>query len=221
MGNINILSPEAEDKEEEMSELSLRPKVLKEYIGQKKVKENMKVYIEEGLRRRWRGHTQAVGIRPHCGQARAGQLARICRHATAAPRRPDASLARPQRQSHPEHTRRLWLIDDARPHQPRHTGQVSQVDHRLQRHHIATQRTGQGRQHEPARQHVWQPGQQGRQSHYPGISARHLTRQAAHLSRAGTSLQPTGLCSRHPAGRQHGGVQRQLLGLGAVGLPRP
>ena len=51
MGNINILSPEAEDKEEEMSELSLRPKVLKEYIGQKKVKENMKVYIEAAKKR--------------------------------------------------------------------------------------------------------------------------------------------------------------------------
>ena len=51
MGNISILSPEAEDKEEEMSELSLRPKVLKEYIGQKKVKENMKVYIEAAKKR--------------------------------------------------------------------------------------------------------------------------------------------------------------------------
>ncbi len=51
MGNISILSPEAEDKDEEMSELSLRPKVLKEYIGQKKVKENMKVYIEAAKKR--------------------------------------------------------------------------------------------------------------------------------------------------------------------------
>ena len=51
MGNINILSPEAEDKEEEMSVVSLRPKVLKEYIGQKKVKENMKVYIEAAKKR--------------------------------------------------------------------------------------------------------------------------------------------------------------------------
>ena len=51
MGDFNILSPEAEDKEEEMSEYSLRPKVLKEYIGQKKVKENMKVYIEAAKKR--------------------------------------------------------------------------------------------------------------------------------------------------------------------------
>ena len=42
----NILSPDTFDVEEEMSELSLRPKKLSEYIGQKKVKENMKVYIE-------------------------------------------------------------------------------------------------------------------------------------------------------------------------------
>ncbi|MBQ7409815.1 MAG: Holliday junction branch migration DNA helicase RuvB [Clostridia bacterium] len=37
--------------EEEMSELSLRPKKLSEYIGQTKVKENMKVYIEAAKKR--------------------------------------------------------------------------------------------------------------------------------------------------------------------------
>ena len=42
----NILSPDTFDMEEELSELSLRPKRLSEYIGQTKVKENMKVYIE-------------------------------------------------------------------------------------------------------------------------------------------------------------------------------
>ena len=47
----NILSPDTFDMEEEMSELSLRPKRLSEYIGQNKVKENMKVYIEAAKRR--------------------------------------------------------------------------------------------------------------------------------------------------------------------------
>ena len=42
----NILSPDSFDTEEEISELSLRPKKLSEYIGQTKVKENMKIYIE-------------------------------------------------------------------------------------------------------------------------------------------------------------------------------
>lgn len=47
----NILSPDTFDIEEEMSELSLRPKKLSEYIGQTKVKENMKVYIEAAKKR--------------------------------------------------------------------------------------------------------------------------------------------------------------------------
>ena len=47
----NILSPDTFDVEEEMSELSLRPKKLSEYIGQTKVKENMKVYIEAAKKR--------------------------------------------------------------------------------------------------------------------------------------------------------------------------
>ena len=47
----NILSPDTFDTEEELSELSLRPKRLSEYIGQTKVKENMKVYIEAAKRR--------------------------------------------------------------------------------------------------------------------------------------------------------------------------
>ena len=47
----NILSPDTFDREEELSELSLRPKRLSEYIGQTKVKENMKVYIEAAKKR--------------------------------------------------------------------------------------------------------------------------------------------------------------------------
>lgn len=47
----NILSPDTYDTEEELSELSLRPKKLNEYIGQTKVKENMKVYIEAAKKR--------------------------------------------------------------------------------------------------------------------------------------------------------------------------
>lgn len=46
----NILDPNARG-EEEFSEVSLRPKKLSEYIGQTKVKENMKVYIEAAKKR--------------------------------------------------------------------------------------------------------------------------------------------------------------------------
>ena len=51
MEENNIISPELEDIEEERLEKSLRPKVLDEYIGQDKVKENMKVYIEAAKKR--------------------------------------------------------------------------------------------------------------------------------------------------------------------------
>ena len=47
----NILSPDTFDIDEELSELSLRPKKLNEYIGQTKVKENMKIYIEAAKKR--------------------------------------------------------------------------------------------------------------------------------------------------------------------------
>ena len=47
----NILKPNLQDETEEFSEFSLRPKFLKEYIGQTKVKENMKVYIEAAKKR--------------------------------------------------------------------------------------------------------------------------------------------------------------------------
>ena len=51
MDENNIISPELEDVEEERFENSLRPKTLKEYIGQDKVKENLKVYIEAAKKR--------------------------------------------------------------------------------------------------------------------------------------------------------------------------
>lgn len=47
----NILSPDTFDTDEELSELSLRPQKLSEYIGQTKVKENMKIYIEAAKKR--------------------------------------------------------------------------------------------------------------------------------------------------------------------------
>lgn len=48
--NFNI-RPEIEDKQEERIESTLRPQTLKEYIGQEKVKENMKIYIEAAKKR--------------------------------------------------------------------------------------------------------------------------------------------------------------------------
>jgi Holliday junction DNA helicase RuvB len=51
MDENSIISPELEDVEEERLENSLRPKTLKEYIGQDKVKENLKVYIEAAKKR--------------------------------------------------------------------------------------------------------------------------------------------------------------------------
>ena len=41
-----LISPVLEDVQEERMENTLRPKTLEEYIGQDKVKENMKIYIE-------------------------------------------------------------------------------------------------------------------------------------------------------------------------------
>ena len=46
MDEERIISPELENSSEEKLENSLRPKTLDEYIGQDKVKENMKIYIE-------------------------------------------------------------------------------------------------------------------------------------------------------------------------------
>ena len=51
MEENKIISPEIENIEEEKLEQSLRPQILTEYIGQTKVKENMKVYIEAAKKR--------------------------------------------------------------------------------------------------------------------------------------------------------------------------
>ena len=51
MEENKITSPQLDGFEEDKLEKSLRPKFLDEYIGQDKVKENMKVYIEAAKRR--------------------------------------------------------------------------------------------------------------------------------------------------------------------------
>ncbi len=51
MDEENLLVPTIHDEEEDMAEISLRPKTLSEYIGQDKVKENMKIYIEAAKKR--------------------------------------------------------------------------------------------------------------------------------------------------------------------------
>ena len=52
MEDDRLLRPEIEDFSEERLETSLRPRFLNEYIGQSKVKENMKVYIEAAKKRK-------------------------------------------------------------------------------------------------------------------------------------------------------------------------
>lgn len=51
MEKDRIINPELSDSGEEYIENSLRPQTLKEYIGQTKVKENMKIYIEAAKKR--------------------------------------------------------------------------------------------------------------------------------------------------------------------------
>ena len=51
MEENKIINPELENSGEERLENSLRPKTLDEYIGQTKVKENMKIYIEAAKKR--------------------------------------------------------------------------------------------------------------------------------------------------------------------------
>ncbi len=51
MEEERLISPQLEDIQEERMENSLRPKTLDEYIGQDKVKENMKIYIEAAKKR--------------------------------------------------------------------------------------------------------------------------------------------------------------------------
>ena len=46
-----LISPQLENVIEERIENTLRPQNLKEYIGQDKVKENMKIYIEAAKKR--------------------------------------------------------------------------------------------------------------------------------------------------------------------------
>ena len=51
MDDERIINPELENSSEERLENSLRPKTLDEYIGQDKIKENMKIYIEAAKKR--------------------------------------------------------------------------------------------------------------------------------------------------------------------------
>ena len=51
MEEDRLMRPELENYNEQNLETSLRPKFLKEYIGQSKVKENMKIYIEAAKKR--------------------------------------------------------------------------------------------------------------------------------------------------------------------------
>lgn len=51
MEEDRIINPELENEAEERIEKSLRPNTLDEYIGQDKVKENMKIYIESAKKR--------------------------------------------------------------------------------------------------------------------------------------------------------------------------
>ena len=52
MENQNISSPEVANTQEEKLEKTLRPQTLDEYIGQTKVKESMKIYIEAAKKRK-------------------------------------------------------------------------------------------------------------------------------------------------------------------------
>lgn len=51
MEEERLINPELENSGEERLENSLRPKTLNEYIGQDKIKENMKIYIEAAKKR--------------------------------------------------------------------------------------------------------------------------------------------------------------------------
>lgn len=51
MSEDRLTSADIEDEKEEQLEYSLRPKVLAEYIGQEKVKSNMKIFIEAAKKR--------------------------------------------------------------------------------------------------------------------------------------------------------------------------
>ena len=51
MNEDRIIDPGLEDEGEEIIEKTIRPQLLEEYIGQDKVKENMKIYIEAAKKR--------------------------------------------------------------------------------------------------------------------------------------------------------------------------
>jgi Holliday junction DNA helicase RuvB len=51
MSEERMVSGEAQDTDEKQYELSLRPKWLREYIGQQKVKDNLSIFIEAARRR--------------------------------------------------------------------------------------------------------------------------------------------------------------------------
>ena len=51
MNEDRIINPQLEDEKEEIIEKSIRPQTLDEYIGQDKVKENMRIYIESAKKR--------------------------------------------------------------------------------------------------------------------------------------------------------------------------
>jgi len=51
MEENSLIKPELENRQEERLENTLRPQTLNEYIGQTKVKENMKIYIEAAQKR--------------------------------------------------------------------------------------------------------------------------------------------------------------------------
>ena len=51
MNEDRIINPNLEDEKEEIIEKSIRPQTLDEYIGQDKVKENMRIYIESAKKR--------------------------------------------------------------------------------------------------------------------------------------------------------------------------
>ena len=51
MEEENILTPKVHDEQERIIETTLRPKTLQEYVGQVKVKENIKIYIEAAKKR--------------------------------------------------------------------------------------------------------------------------------------------------------------------------
>ena len=51
MNEDSLMRPEIEDSSEMLQEYSLRPQTLSEYIGQTRVKENMRIYIEAAKKR--------------------------------------------------------------------------------------------------------------------------------------------------------------------------